>query len=162
MDAFRYLCIMTHEMLGFNRYLNVNNRENIHIYINSHLFPMGVGRNYRTPPATIFTYSSLSQEKQSKNKEKERTQGERLLLSAGMIQGCRIIITVRLTFLKRNQNKRCQRFEAINQQNYRIKHILFYFEIFCSRVKGIAKKSGRSGGISSDEDWSRTLLSKEK
>ena len=29
-----------------------------HTYINSHLFPMGVGRNYRTPPATILTYSS--------------------------------------------------------------------------------------------------------
>ena len=27
-------------------------------YINWHLFPLGVGRNYRTPPVTILTYSS--------------------------------------------------------------------------------------------------------
>ena len=27
-------------------------------YINSRLFPMGVGRNYRTQPATVYTYSS--------------------------------------------------------------------------------------------------------
>ena len=30
----------------------------LHTYINSRLFPMGIGRNYRTPPATILTYSS--------------------------------------------------------------------------------------------------------
>ena len=28
-----------------------------HKYINSHLFPMVVGRKYRTPPVTILTYS---------------------------------------------------------------------------------------------------------
>ena len=30
----------------------------IHTYINSLLFHMEVGRNYRTPPAAILTYSS--------------------------------------------------------------------------------------------------------
>ena len=30
---------------------------NIHTHINSRLFPIGVGRNHRTPPATILTYS---------------------------------------------------------------------------------------------------------
>ena len=30
----------------------------IHTYINSRLFHMGVGKNYRTPPATILTYCS--------------------------------------------------------------------------------------------------------
>ena len=30
----------------------------IYTYINSRLFPMGVGKNYRTPPVTILTYSS--------------------------------------------------------------------------------------------------------
>ena len=29
----------------------------VHTYINSRLFPMGVGRNYGTPPTTILTYS---------------------------------------------------------------------------------------------------------
>ena len=29
----------------------------MHIYINSRPFPMGVGRNHRTPPATTLTYS---------------------------------------------------------------------------------------------------------
>ena len=31
----------------------------IHTYINSHLFPIGLGRNYSPPPITILTYSSL-------------------------------------------------------------------------------------------------------
>ena len=40
-------------------YSNISPMYNFtHTYINSHLFPMGVGRNYRTPPATILTYSS--------------------------------------------------------------------------------------------------------
>ena len=29
-----------------------------YLHINSRLFPMGLGRNYITPPATILTYSS--------------------------------------------------------------------------------------------------------
>ena len=33
-------------------------RKIIHTYIDSRIFPMEVGRNYRTPPATILIYSS--------------------------------------------------------------------------------------------------------
>ena len=38
--------------------VNLKEKIYIHTFINSCLFPIGVGRNYRTPPAMILTYSS--------------------------------------------------------------------------------------------------------
>ena len=53
-------CSVLH-MVFFYSYINLNSREMLdgkHTYINSRLFTIGVGRNYRMPPATILAYSS--------------------------------------------------------------------------------------------------------